>query len=254
MDTNTLDQLVKLSQEFGREDRAWAILGEGNTSALSKVGRFYVKASGSRLGAARREDFTEVNMEQALECVAKATLSDAEVQDALEAIKVDPEAKQPSVETFVHAVCLSLGDCQWVGHGHPESVLSILCSQAGAKPYLEHVFPDAIVVCGRNFAVVPYIDPGFKLAHGVRESLLEFKAKHGKSPKVIFLENHGPFILGQSALDVINTMQMLDKWSKVIIANQLFGGSKYLPAAESDRIENRLDEAYRRQRLLEQQS
>jgi hypothetical protein len=49
-------------------------------------------------------------------------------------------------------------------------------------------------------------------------------------------------------------MQMLDKWSKVIIANQLFGGSKYLPAIESDRIENRLDEAYRRQRLLEQQS
>lgn len=254
MDTNTLDQLVKLSQEFGREDRAWAILGEGNTSALGDAGRFYVKASGSRLGAASRQDFTEVNMEQALEYVAKPSMTDAEVQDALEAIKVDPQAKRPSVETFVHAVCLSLGDCQWVGHGHPESVLSILCSQSGAKPYMEHVFPDAIVVCGRNFAVVPYIDPGFKLAHGVREALLAFKEKHGKSPKVIFLENHGPFILGQSDLDVINTMQMLDKWSKVIIANQLFGGSKYLPAIESDRIENRLDEAYRRQRLLEQQS
>ena len=48
-------------------------------------------------------------------------------------------------------------------------------------------------------------------------------------------------------------MQMLDKWSKVILANQLFGGSNYLAKTESDRIENRLDEAYRRRCLLEQE-
>ena len=75
-------------------------------------------------------------------------MTDAEVQDALEAIKVDPNVKRRSVGTFVHAVCLSLGDCKWVGHGHPESVLSILCSQSGAKPYLEHIFPDAIGTLG----------------------------------------------------------------------------------------------------------
>lgn len=252
MSNDLLERLVKLSREFGREDRAWAILGEGNTSAMSEAGSYYVKASGSCLGLAGPGDFTEVDLKQALEYVAKPAMTDAEVQDALEAIKIDPKAKRPSVETFVHAVCLSLGDCKWVGHGHPESVLSILCSQSGAKPYLEHIFPDAIVVCGRNFAVVPYIDPGFKLAHGVRDALLAFKEKFGKAPKIIFLENHGPFILGQSDTDVLNTMQMLDKWSKIILANQLFGGCNYLPAAEADRIENRLDEAYRRKRLLEQ--
>jgi rhamnose utilization protein RhaD (predicted bifunctional aldolase and dehydrogenase) len=116
---------------------------------------------------------------------------------------------------------------------------------------LEHIFPDVIVMCGRHVAVVPYVDPGFKLAHAVRDSLRAFKAKHGKSPKIIFLENHGPFILGQSDLDVINTMMMLDKWAKILIANQAFGGAKNLSSEESDRIENRLDEAYRRKRLLE---
>jgi rhamnose utilization protein RhaD (predicted bifunctional aldolase and dehydrogenase) len=253
MSNDKLEKLVELSREFGREDRGWAILGEGNTSVMGDADSFYVKASGSCLGLANRIDFTEVNISQALGFVAKTSMTDAEVQDALEAIKVDPNAKRPSVETFVHAVCLSIGDCNWVGHGHPESVLSILCSQSGAKPYLEHIFPDAIVVCGRNFAVVPYVDPGFKLAHGVRDALLEFKEKYGKAPKIIFLENHGPFILGQSDIDVINTMQMLDKWSKIILANQFFGGSNYLAKTESDRIENRLDEAYRRKRLLEQE-
>jgi rhamnose utilization protein RhaD (predicted bifunctional aldolase and dehydrogenase) len=251
MHNEPLDKLVTLSREFGREDRGWAILGEGNTSTRVSDDRFYVKASGSRLGEAKPEDFTEVDLHRALEYVAKPSLTDEEVQTALDAIKIDANAKRPSVETFVHAVCLQESDCNWVGHGHPESVLSILCSQAGAKPYGEHIFPDAIVVCGRSFAVVPYIDPGFKLAHAVRDALLTFKQAHGKTPKVIFLENHGPFILGQSDLDVLNTMKMLDKWSKIIIANQLFGGSKNLSSEESDRIEGRLDEAYRRKRLLE---
>mgnify|MGYP000620518358 CR=1 FL=1 len=251
MDTAKLEQLVNLSREFGREDRGWAILGEGNTSARVSEESFLVKASGSRLGTARPCDFTEVNLVKTQGYIAKESLTDEEVQMALESIKVDPKAKFPSVETFVHAVCLSEGDCNWVGHGHPESVLSILCSEAGAKPFLKHIFPDVIVMCGRHMAVVPYVDPGFQLAQEVQNSLRGFKAEYGKSPKVILLENHGPFILGQSDLDVINTMMMLDKWSKIMIANQAFGGSRNISVAASDRIENRLDEAYRRKRLLE---
>lgn len=251
MKNDRLDNLVTLSREFGREDRAWAILGEGNTSTLSGKGTYYVKASGSRLGQASREDFTEVDLKKALEYIKKPSLSDEEVLHALESIKVDPIAKLPSVETFVHAVCLSEGECEWVGHGHPESVLSILCSAMGTKPYMEHIFPDVVVVCGRHFAVVPYVDPGFKLAHAVSDSLSRFKSAYGRSPKIIFLENHGPFILGQSHIDVINTMQMLDKWSKILIANYKLGGPKYLSELESNRIEERIDEAYRRKRLLE---
>lgn len=246
-----LEKLVALSHEFGREDRNWAILGEGNTSTLASEDSYYVKASGSCLGTAKREDFTEVKLGLALEYINRTSLTDEEILAALESIKVDNKSKLPSVETFVHAVCLSEGDCQWVGHGHPESVLSVLCSKLGAKAYSKHIFPDAIVVCGRSFAVVPYVDPGFKLAHAVRDSIRRFKNLHNKSPKVILLENHGPFILGQSDIDVINTMMMLNKWSKILIANQVFGGARYLSNSDSDRIENRLDEAYRRKRLLE---
>lgn len=249
---DTLEKLVALSREFGREDRDWAILGEGNTSTLASEDSYYVKASGSCLGTAKREDFTEVKLGLALEYINRISLTDEEILAALESIKVKKESKLPSVETFVHAVCLSEGDCEWVGHGHPESVLSILCSKLGAKAYSKHIFPDAIVVCGRSFALVPYVDPGFKLAHAVRDSIRRFKNLHNKSPKVILLENHGPFILGQSDIDVINTMMMLNKWSKILIANQAFGGAQYLSNSDSDRIENRLDEAYRRKRLLEE--
>ncbi|MBL6829772.1 MAG: class II aldolase/adducin family protein, partial [Puniceicoccaceae bacterium] len=90
MSKDRLGKLIELSREFGREDRGWAILGEGNTSAMGDADSFYVKASGSCLGLASRSDFTEVNINQALEYVAKPSMTDAEVQDALEAIKVDP--------------------------------------------------------------------------------------------------------------------------------------------------------------------
>ena len=45
-------------------------------------------------------------------------------------------------------------------------------------------------------------------------------------------------------------MMMLNKWSKILIAAQAFGVINYLSNSDSDRIENRLDEAYRRKRLL----
>ena len=34
MSKDRLGKLIELSREFGREDRGWAILGEGNTSAM----------------------------------------------------------------------------------------------------------------------------------------------------------------------------------------------------------------------------
>ncbi|NBX60264.1 MAG: class II aldolase, partial [Opitutaceae bacterium] len=39
-------QLLELSHQLGREDRALAILGEGNTSARLSADTFVVKASG----------------------------------------------------------------------------------------------------------------------------------------------------------------------------------------------------------------
>ena len=246
-----IERLVDLSHGFGLEQRAWAVLGEGNTSARKSEDSFLVKASGSRLGNASASDFTEVSLSKALHFLENEDLSDEAVQSALAEIQVNAGDKMPSVETFVHAVCLAEGACDWVGHGHPISVLSILCSQAGAKPYLQPIFPDAIVMCGRHVAVVPYIEPGFKLALAVRQSIRDFERQHGQPPKVILLENHGPFILGKSALDVENTMIMLDKWSKILVANQAFGGANPMSTIEADRIENRLDEAYRRKRLLE---
>lgn len=239
-------RLIALSRELGREDRALAILGEGNTSADLGDGTFLVKASGSQLGTIDESGFTRVNFAPLLEAVDHSGLADDEVRRVLEASRVDPTARLPSVETFLHALCLREAGAKWVGHTHPVSVLGVLCSKLGAEPFLRHIFPDEIVVCGRHLAVVPYVDPGIRLAVAVRESLRRFMEEHGTAPKVVLLVNHGPVALGQTDRDVLNSMLMLDKWARILLSTYSLGGPEFLESTVSDRIENRPDEHYRR--------
>ncbi|HEY1788047.1 MAG TPA: class II aldolase/adducin family protein [Verrucomicrobiae bacterium] len=247
--SDILKQLIELSHELGREERQLAILGEGNVSAGLDSEEFYVKASGSQLADIDADGFTRVRMAPVFDALESPDKSDDEVRKILEDSRVDKKARLPSVETFLHAICLREGGAKWVGHTHPVSVLRILCSTLGAAPFLHHIFPDAIVVCGRHLAVVPYVDPGIRLAAALRASLQQFIAEHKTSPKVILMLNHGPVVLGQSPRDVLNTMLMLDKWAKILAGNYIAGGPRFLDGKLSDRIDNRPDEHYRRRAI-----
>lgn len=244
-----LKRLIRLSHELGREDRQLAILGEGNVSADLGDGTFLVKASGSQLGTIDKEGFTRVKMQPIFDALDSPDKTDAEVRKILEDCRVDKKNKLPSVETFFHAICLREGGAKWIGHTHAVSVLQILCSKLGAEPFHRHIFPDAIVVCGRRVAEVSYIDPGILLAVELRKSLRQFINEHGSAPKVILMVNHGPVVLGQTERDVLNTMLMLDKWAKVLLGNYAVGEPQFLDEKLSDRIENRPDEHYRRRAI-----
>jgi rhamnose utilization protein RhaD (predicted bifunctional aldolase and dehydrogenase) len=246
----SLERLISLSRQIGREDRRLAILGKGNTSADLGDGTFLVKSSGCSLSDLDESGVSRVKMAAILAALDDQTLDDAGVRAVLEGSRADRSPKLPSVETFMHAVCLSEGGAKWVGHCHAESVMSILCSEHGAKPLLGHIFPDAIVVCGRQVAAVPYIDPGLELAREVRRVLRDFRAAHGTAPKVILLENHGPVALGGSDKEVLNILLMLDKWARILAGTLAVGTAKFLPSAVSERIDQRPDEDYRRAQFV----
>jgi rhamnose utilization protein RhaD (predicted bifunctional aldolase and dehydrogenase) len=238
-----------LSHELGHEDRHLAILGEGNVSADLGDGTFYVKASGSHLATINASGFTRVNQSPIFRALDQPDKTDNEVREVLEACRVDQKAKLPSVETFLHAICLKEGGARWVGHTHPVSVLKILCSKLGAGPFRRHIFPDEIVVCGRHLAVVPYFDPGIRLAVALRKSLRRFRGRHGAAPQVILMVNHGPVVLGRTEHDVLNIMLMLDKWASILLGNYAVGEPEFLEEKSSDRIESRPDEHYRRRAI-----
>ncbi len=246
---NILQELITLSRELGQEHRQLAILGEGNTSALCEDGTFWVKASGSYLGSINELGFSRVFLDQTLEMLQMTTMSDTEVDTGLQKVLIDPSHRKPSVETFLHAVFLTDGGAKYVGHTHPTSVNSILCSKLGAEPFLHHIFPDEIVVCGRFPLIIPYVDPGLKLAKTVQKSIQHYKEQYGSLPKMVLMINHGLVALGQTPKEVLNITLMADKWAKIILGGYSLGGLSHLPEDQVNRIENRLDEQYRRAHL-----
>jgi rhamnose utilization protein RhaD (predicted bifunctional aldolase and dehydrogenase) len=241
--------LIALSHAVGLETRHLAILGEGNTSADCGDGTFLVKASGSSLGTLTPAGLSHVRFDKVLDYLKRDSMDDEEVKLALHDSLVDPTQRRPSTETFFHALCLTLGGAKWIAHTHPVSCNAILCSKAGPAPFLGHLFPDGIVVCGRHVAVVPYVDPGFQLAKEFEKELLRFQETYGSNPKLVLMVNHGICALGQTDTEALNIQLMADKWARIILGTAAFGGPNFLPETTADRIETRPDELYRRKVL-----
>ncbi|MEM7735533.1 MAG: class II aldolase/adducin family protein [Deinococcota bacterium] len=246
-----VNDLLWLARELGHEPRQFALLGEGNVSARASDDTFWVKASGTSMATLQKGDVSLVSLPKVLGLLEHTYLSDDAIDIALiNDVLVDTTHKKPSVETFLHALCLNAG-ATWVGHTHTLSVNQIICSQLGAEPFLGHIFPDAIVVCGAKPAVIPYVDPGFVLAKAVQAELARFYEAEGNLPKVILMENHGPVALGQSSQEVLNIMLMLDKWAKTLLGTYQIQGPRFLTQDDTNRIDNRNDEAYRRKQLVQ---
>ncbi len=246
---NKLIELVELSRKLGDPSLSLAILGEGNTSADIGDGTFWVKVSGSQLSTINENEFSRVDGEKVLGLLDNPTLDDTGVAEGLKNALFDKKMRKPSVETFLHALCIFECKVKWVGHTHPISVMSILCSKEGAKPFKKHIYPDEIVVCGEQIAFVPYIDPGLPLAFGVREALHTFMDTYGHSPKLLLMENHGMVALGQQAKDVMNISLMADKWARTLLGTYKMGGPKNLTDDQARRIETRPDEEFRRKQI-----
>jgi rhamnose utilization protein RhaD (predicted bifunctional aldolase and dehydrogenase) len=245
-----LDELVWLSHEVGKEERQLVILGEGNTSADNDDGTFWVKASGHSLPTIGAEGFSLVDIDRILSYLDGPALDDQGVADALTASLAEPGYAKPSVETFLHALCMKECGAKFIAHTHAVSVNQILCSVQGAAPFMGNICPDQIVVCGSAPAVVPYVDPGFHLALAIRDEFRRYMDTHGKPPKVLMMVNHGVVGLGSTAKEALNIQLMADKWAKILVGAHTVGGVQNMSEENVLRISNRLDEKYR-QRILE---
>jgi len=247
---DALSEVLRLSHALGEPERDLVILGEGNTSARADTASFWVKASGQEMRTIGAQGFVRVAFDRVLKLLDATDISDAAVKQALTAAKVDPSAPgHPSVETLLHAICLSLKDINFVGHTHPTVVNSLLCSNAFESAFAGRLFPDEIVVCGIAPLLVPYTDPGVPLARKVNALLNEYIERHNESPRVILMQNHGFIALGRTVEQVENITAMGVKTARVLLGTYAAGGPHFLSAQAMQRIHTRPDELYRRQTL-----
>ena len=240
-------RLIELSREFGQAH--WTILGEGNTSGRIDQKVFAVKSSGSSLGSLTEIELTDCYFDTLLPFLDRKDVSEQEIEEILLSSRVRPMALKPSVETFFHAYLLTIPGVNYVGHTHPVPVNQILCSGLGTLFAEERRFPDEVVCCGPVSMLIPYEDPGLALAVRIRRDLQNFERAHGKNPKVILLGNHGVITIGQTPDAVRVAMAMTVKAAEIFVGAHSLGGNISMPESEVLRIENRLDEDYRRKML-----
>jgi rhamnose utilization protein RhaD (predicted bifunctional aldolase and dehydrogenase) len=203
-----------------------------------------VKASGTSLGKTTASSLLRVRIDDALGLLDQAAVGEAEQAERLAACVVGDSGLLPSVETPMHAAALRHGGAQFVGHTHPQALNSILCSES-AELVTRALFPEQVVVCGADPLFVPYVDPGLPLARAIRDLL----AARDRPPQVVYLQNHGLVALGTSAEHVLQITQMAVKAAAILLGALAAGGPVFLSEEEVARIDERLDEHYRREVL-----
>ena len=168
------------------------IAGGGNTSYKDE-NRLWVKASGHALATITEDGFAVLDRTLLNEMGEKAYNEDTAIRE--EQVKNDlavacvTKDRRPSVETSLHN-CMGFA---FVVHLHPTLVNGLMCS-ANAEAACGEIFPEALYI--------EYTDPGYTLFKKVYDRINAYKAANGKEPQVIFLQNHGIFVGGDTTAEI----------------------------------------------------
>ena len=186
-----IEDLIAISRKFGQDSR-FVIAGGGNTSYKDE-NRLWVKASGHALATITEDGFAVLDRALLNEMGEKAYNEDTVIRE--EQVKNDLAAacitkdRRPSVETSLHN-CMGFA---FVVHLHPTLVNGLMCS-VNAEAACKEIFPDALYI--------EYTDPGYTLFKKVYDRIKAYKAEKGKEPQVIFLQNHGIFVGGDTTAEI----------------------------------------------------
>lgn len=248
--TESIHDLVALSNTIGSREWDCAILGEGNTSLGHADGTFHVKGSGCSLGTMGADDFVHLQREPILQLLDEDVVDEARLKQVYQEAKVDPDhPRRPSVETVLHALLLSYPGVNAVAHTHATAVNMLLCTADWRSHLQGRLCPDEAVVLGRDSVFVEYVDPGVELAKAMRAAVDGYIARHQERPKVIYMQNHGPIAVGASCREAQQIVEMTVKAARMRLGAIQAGGINPLDPTIVDHLLARPDEHYRQRAL-----
>lgn len=213
-----IEDLIAISRKFGQDSR-FVIAGGGNTSYKDE-NRLWVKASGHALATITEDGFAVLDRTLLNEMGEKAYNEDTAIRE--EQVKNDlavacvTKDRRPSVETSLHN-CMGFA---FVVHLHPTLVNGLMCS-ANAEAACGEIFPEALYI--------EYTDPGYTLFKKVYDRINAYKAANGKEPQVIFLQNHGIFVGGDTTAEIEGIYSEILGKLEAKVAALPEGGSEVIP-------------------------
>ncbi|MEA1878509.1 MAG: SDR family NAD(P)-dependent oxidoreductase [Bacteroidota bacterium] len=208
-----LEQLLALSLKLGNNLNQIQAAG-GNTSFKDDK-YLWVKASGFELKHAGPDSFVQCHRDKLESNLRKTYSSDPDI--SFEEAKVDLLSSmvdrnallQPSVETSLH---VSL-QYPFVAHTHPTLVNALTCSPKG-KDIVEELFSNVAVFVEYNY-------PGYALFTRINEESDHFRKKHNQDPQIIFLQNHGIVVSGDSPSEIDSLFEQVFSKIRKLIREEL---------------------------------
>lgn len=241
-------ELVELGRHLGNPAKDLALAAEGNISQRTGDDSMMIKASGCSLASMTAEDLVETRISTLLTLLS-GTPDDDETRRVYQSSKIEQTDRVPSVEAILHAVLYAETSVRVIAHTHPITVNALGCSRQAEILVEGSLFPDAIVMMGRRQILIPYTDPGVPLALAVRDAVHQFVKSEDQDPKVIYLANHGLFVLAGTTTEALQVTEMAEKNAKILLGTLAAGGPNFLSPEHVQRIDRRPDELYRRDKL-----
>ncbi len=230
--TSDLELRVFSSNLLGRSDEL-VLHGGGNTSVKTTIDGediLLVKGSGWDLLTIKKEGFSPVKMLTLLEMAKLEELSDTDMVSGQKEAMIDKSAPNPSVEAILHALI----PFKVVDHTHADAVVTISNSVNGEE-HIAKLFP--------NFLIVPYIMPGFILAHEIYKMTRDFD---WDACEGIILHNHGIFTFDDDAKSSYDKMiEAVSKAEDFLKENAevVFGDTEPTGSLDINRLQALLNEA-----------
>lgn len=193
-----LSDLIEVSRKYGA-DPDWVLVGGGNTS-MKADGLMWVKASGFELATIEAQGFVVMNLDALNSIWGKEYPKDekqreaAVLEDMMNA-RTEGQASRPSVEALLH----SLIKGRLVVHTHPALINGLTCGRKGEEIVSE--------LFGTAALWVPLTQPGYILADEIKTRLDAAEAAGKPYPELIFLQNHGLFVAGETPEDIARLQQ-----------------------------------------------
>jgi NAD(P)-dependent dehydrogenase (short-subunit alcohol dehydrogenase family)/rhamnose utilization protein RhaD (predicted bifunctional aldolase and dehydrogenase) len=219
----SLEIISKLSNFYGADPK-FVLAGGGNTSIKDEQ-NLWVKPSGVTLADINPDQYVKMNREAIRKVFALSSWNSDEEREAVvkkimaDAVCFDSSGR-PSVEAPLHERI----NTKYVVHLHPAMVNGMSCGVDGQAKCAE-LFPDSLWV--------EFVDPGFCLAAALDKRMSEYAEKNGCEPEVIFLENHGVFVGGDTEAEIMGRydlimQKLLEYYTTAEIATEISFGEKCL--------------------------
>lgn len=189
-----LRELIEISRFHGKGND-FTIAGGGNTSVKDKD-RIAIKASGVGLRDITEAGFVELSRSSVRQILSRTYSEEPfqreeQIKNDLMASRTEPaKGGRPSVESSLHEML----DWSFVVHTHPFEVNALMCARDAEKE-VQALFGDTALL-------VPYTDPGYRLAKLMWDELSRYRKSHGEPPHIVLMRNHGLVVAAESTAEI----------------------------------------------------